>query len=136
MSESTKELADRLGKVPLFSQVSAKERRTIATLGRVVDWKEGHVGVKEGSTAAAFYLILEGSVVVSNGGDIVNRLNAGNFFGEVAMLSGGKRTATVTAAENTRLFALGRPAFAAAIEGKPRIAMDVMKVMAQRQLNA
>ncbi len=133
MSDMTKELAKRLGEVPLFSGVKAKERKTIATLGRVVDWPEGKAGVIEGSKAAAFYLILEGSVEVTRDGKAVARMNAGNFFGEMAMLTGGERNATVTAVEPTKLFTLRRPAFAAAIEGKPQIAIDVIKVIAERQ---
>ncbi len=132
MSKQAKGLEQRLAKTPLFAQTTSKQRTSVARAGKVITWKEGEMGVKDGSKAAAFYMILEGSTVVEKNGTVVNKLRAGDFFGEVALLSGGARTANVTAAEDCTLFALGRPAFKAVIEADPLLSLALLKAMSQR----
>ena len=132
MSKQAKALEQQLANTPLFAQTTSKQRKAIARAGKVLTWKEGEMGVKEGSKAAAFYMILEGSTIVEKDGAVVNRLRVGDFFGEVALLSGGARTANVTAAEDCTLFALGRPAFKAVVEADPPLSLALLKAMSQR----
>ncbi|MGI9605298.1 MAG: cyclic nucleotide-binding domain-containing protein [Acidimicrobiales bacterium] len=126
------ELEAQLAKTPLFSRTTPKQRKALAKAGKVLPWADGKVGVKEGSKAAAFFLILDGSVDVTRGRTAVNRLRSGDFFGETALLSGGVRNATITAAENCTMFALGRPAFKALVESDPPLALAILQAMADR----
>lgn len=133
MSSGEKELAKQLENVPLFAGLKTKNRALIARLGKTVSWADGKVGVKEGSNASMFFLILDGAVDVTQNGKKVNALGPGDYFGEIALLSGGKRTATCTATAPTTLFAIGRPALTPAIASNSDFAMDLTQTMAARQ---
>lgn len=132
VATSNKELEATLARTPLFGQTSSKQRKALAKAGKLLTWAEGKTGVEEGSKAAAFFLILEGAVDVDKGGTPVARLRDGDFFGETALLSGGARTASVTATTETQLFALGRPAFRSLVQNDPSLALAIMKAMAER----
>ncbi|MFT7473247.1 MAG: CRP-like cAMP-binding protein [Verrucomicrobiales bacterium] len=131
--ETDKQLADALKRVPLFSATSLKQRLVLANLGQVIKWADGKEGVVAGSKGAAFYLILEGGVEVEQDGSVVARLRENDFFGEMALLTGKKRNASVTATSDARLFALSRPAFAGMIKKNPEISLSVLEAMALRQ---
>ncbi len=130
---SNKELVKRLSRVPLFSKLTAKHLKHIAQHGKQLSWSEGKEGVVQGSNAHAFYLILDGSVEVTRDGDPVARMHNDDFFGEVAMLTGNPRNASVTATTDTDFFVLSRTAFTAAITGNPQLSMQLMAAMAERQ---
>ncbi|MFK7918330.1 MAG: Crp/Fnr family transcriptional regulator [Ilumatobacter sp.] len=135
MANTTKQLAKQLGTVPIFSTLKTKHRMMIAELGKKVVWAEGKVGVTEGSNATAFFLIVDGTVSVTRFGTEVSVLESGDFFGEIAMLSGGKRTATVTATRPTELFAIGRGAITPLIKSNSEFSLDLIQAMAQRRAN-
>ncbi|MFK8024455.1 MAG: cyclic nucleotide-binding domain-containing protein [Ilumatobacter sp.] len=132
MANATKQLAKQLGSVPIFSKLTAKHRTMIAELGKTVQWADGKVGVKEGSNASAFFYIVDGTVTVSRNGKKVATLKGGDFFGELALLTGGKRTATVTASSDTELFAIGRSAITPVIRTNPDFAIDLISAVARR----
>ncbi|MEM1334318.1 MAG: cyclic nucleotide-binding domain-containing protein [Actinomycetota bacterium] len=135
MASTEKQLAKQLANVPVFSGLKPKNRALMAKLGKHVTWAEGKVGVKEGSNASGFFLVVDGDLSVSQQGTEINSMTTGDFFGEIALLSGGKRTATVTATRRTQLFAIGRAALSPAIESNPDFAMDLLKAVALRQAN-
>jgi len=128
-----KQLMERLGRVPLFSQASARHLRAIARAGKIITWPEGKQGVVQGAKASAFYLILDGGVEVTRDDTPIARLNQDDFFGEAAMISGKPRNAAVTATTGTTLFALSRFSFTGAIKANPELAMKVMAALAERQ---
>lgn len=130
---SEKQLAEQLAGVPLFARASGKQRRTLAKLGKVLSWKEGTTPVKQGSKGAALFLILEGTVDVVRDGTRVARLEAHDFAGEIALLSNEPRNADVTAVTDTTVFALGRPALAAALDAEPTIGLALLEAMAARE---
>ncbi len=132
MAAGNKELEATLAGTPLFGQTTPKQRKALAKAGKLLTWAEGKKGVEEGSKAAAFFLILDGSVQIDKSGTPVARLREGDFFGETALLSGGARTASATATTKTELFALGRPAFRSLVQNDPSLALAVMKAMADR----
>jgi CRP-like cAMP-binding protein len=132
VSHSEKQLMDELRKVPLFASVSKKQLKSLASAGKVINWKEGKVGVEQGSTAAAFFLILSGGVEVSRDGKSVARLYDNDYFGETAMLTGDARNAQVKATTDTVLFALRRMAFARTVKDDADLAMRVLSTMAER----
>ncbi|MDW3177618.1 MAG: cyclic nucleotide-binding domain-containing protein [Acidimicrobiia bacterium] len=127
-----KQLVEELGKVPLFANASKKQLKTLANAGKVLTWPEGKVGVVQGSSAAAFFLILSGSVEVTRDGKPLARLNDNDYFGEAAMLTGNPRNAQVAATSETVLFALGRTAFARTVKHDGDLAMKVLATMSER----
>ena len=129
---SEKQLMEKLGNVPLFSTASKKQLKSIVNTGKIVTWPEGKIGVVQGSSAAAFFLILNGSVEVTRDEKPLARLNANDYFGETAMLTGDPRNAQVQATVETVLFALVRPAFARAVKEDADLAMRVLSTMADR----
>lgn len=129
---SEKALAEQLAGVPLFSQATLKQRKTIAKLGKVLSWKAGSTPIKQGGKGAAFFLILDGDVDVIRDGTKVARLSAGDFVGEMALLRNEPRNADVEAVTASTVFAFGRPALAAALKTEPTMAMSLLEAMAQR----
>ena len=95
-----------LGAVPLFEGMSKKELQAIASTGKEVDHEAGHVITEEGKTGVAFFLILEGHADVSVGGVSQRTIGPGEHFGEISLIDGGPRSATVTATEPMHLFGL------------------------------
>ena len=127
-----KALVEHLQAIPLFSGTTRKQRTALARLGKVVNWKAGTVGVKEGSKGVAFFLIVDGTVEVRRDGRPLVRLRSGDFFGEAGLLTGAPRNADVVAIEDTTLFAIARPGFAGAVKSDPDIALRLMAAMAER----
>ena len=90
------DVAGKLAKVPIFSGCSKRELQLIARAAKEVNHKQGTVIAREGERGIGLFLILEGECSVSIGGRTKAKLGPGDFFGEVALLDGGPRTATVT----------------------------------------
>jgi MFS family permease len=92
----------------------------------------GEDAVREGEPGERFYVIDSGALDVHAGGRALARLGPGDCFGEIALLRGVPRTATVTAVEPAQLQALGRDEFLAAVTGQPRAAQAAERFAAQR----
>ena len=109
---STPEPVDGLLRgVPLFADCDDRELAEIAALARPQTAEAGTVLVTEGEPGTDFYVIVDGRATVSVGGATVAELGAGSFFGEMALLDGGERVATVTAAGPLQLLRLERDDF-------------------------
>lgn len=91
----------QLQNVPLFGGLSKSELKLVAGLVREQRYPAGSAIVKEGSTGQGLYIIAEGNVSVRKQGRRVARLGPGAFFGEMAVLDSGPRTATVEADTET-----------------------------------
>jgi hypothetical protein len=88
---------DHLVHVPLFSALAGPDRDAIARLFTPRVFASGETVTKEGSDAAAFYLIESGSATVTVHGAFRRTLQPGDYFGEIALIDGRARSATVTA---------------------------------------
>lgn len=88
---------DAVQSVPLFAELSPAALEQVAELFKERRFAEGETVTKEGSGAAAFFLIKTGEATVSVQGRARGTLTAGDHFGEIALIDGGERTATVTA---------------------------------------
>ena len=100
-----KEGMERLGSVRLFEGLSRADLRALLDISKIVRHEEGHTIIRQGERGAGFQVILEGEVRVVRGGRTAARLGPGEFFGEMALIDEGPRTATVIAA--TPVVALG-----------------------------
>ena len=126
------DMVEHLGGVPIFEGCSKKELQTIARQVREITHDAGYVIATEGDPGAGLFVIAEGEADVTIGGKKVNHLEAGDFFGEMALLDGGPRTATVTATTPITLYALTEWVFRGLLAEHPSIAMRTLETMASR----
>ena len=87
---------------------------------------------REGASGHEFMVVVEGSAEVCKGGRRINLLGAGDFLGEIALITGRKRTASVTTLEPTRLLVITERDFRRLIRDVPSIQPKVMQALASR----
>jgi CRP/FNR family transcriptional regulator, cyclic AMP receptor protein len=121
-----------LAAVPLFSACSDKELKRIASLATSLEAPEGDALTKEGSPGSEFFVIAEGRAKVTLRGDDVASLGPGDFFGEMSLLDGEPRAATVTAETPMRVFVIGAGEFGALLEEAPSVARRILRGLARR----
>ena len=121
-----------LSSVPLFDGLSKRELNTILNVAKEIEFDEGHAVVEEGATGVGFHLILEGEVAVLVGGRKRATLGAGNYFGEMSLIDGGPRSATVKTATPVRTLAITSWAFLPLIDKSPSIAKKMLQEMSKR----
>jgi CRP-like cAMP-binding protein len=118
-----------LGALPLFSRLGRRQLRGIARLAKVVDYSPGEVMVQAGERGDSFYLMLEGRARVLGRSQV---LRSGDFFGEMALVDGGPRSATITATSAVRVMRLPRQAFLRALKQDPQIGLAIIETLAGR----
>ncbi len=125
-------IAQQIAQVPLFSGCSKRELNVIARAAKEVAHKEGTVVAREGERGIGLFLITEGTVKVTIGGKTKAKLGPGDFFGEIALLDGGTRTATVTATSPLKLLGITGWVFRGLIGQHPAIALKTLESVAGR----
>jgi CRP/FNR family cyclic AMP-dependent transcriptional regulator len=128
----TREVSERLLKVPMFSECTKRELQAIARSVKEIEHPKGHVIAREGDRGIGFFLITDGKAAVSIGGKNRARLGPGDFFGEISLLDRGPRTATVTSTSPIRLLGLTAWVFRGLIEEHPSIGIKLLEVVARR----
>jgi voltage-gated potassium channel len=98
--------ADDLAGVPLFDTLEPEERAAMAPWFEVQDVSAGVKLTGEGASGYSFFVLLEGTATVTINGIEVRTLEPGDFFGELAILGDGRRTATVTTASTAKVLVL------------------------------
>jgi CRP-like cAMP-binding protein len=91
---------DVIKRIPLFADLNKRETQQIARLFKERRFAAGETVAREGSGGAAFFFIDSGEATVSVRGADRGTLTAGDYFGEIALIDGGERSATVTAASD------------------------------------
>ncbi len=130
--------AEHLGElrsVPLFSGLSDHELLWVLRTARAESFAPGTTIIREGDKGGDFYLLTQGSVKVTVDGAEVATLGAGSYFGEIALIDGGSRTATITAATAVSSLALARTAFLRTVDREPMLARGIFGALSER-LNA
>lgn len=117
---------DRLREVAIFSELSKKELKSVSRLMTQLSVKDGRELTRQGEPGREFLIILEGTAVVRRDGRKVAELGAGDFLGELAVLSGAPRTATVVATSDMTLEALNRREFMAVLDESPTLAKKIL----------
>lgn len=128
---------DALRNVQLFSQFASKD---LGRLGRAVverAYKKGETIVKEGEQAVAFFIITKGKVEVIQGAGtkkatVLDTLGPSETFGEMALLDGAPRAATVKALEDSTCLVLSRWDFVAELQTNPHMAVAMLPVLSRR----
>jgi CRP-like cAMP-binding protein len=95
-----------LQRVPLFADLDRQELQQVARLFKERRFLQGETVMREGLGGAAFFVIESGEAVVSIGGNERTTLSAGDYFGEIALIDEGARTATVKAATDLACYGL------------------------------
>jgi CRP-like cAMP-binding protein len=133
MSEPSENPQELLRKVWLFSGCSDAELGYIASLVTPRSIEAGTAVVREGEPGDDFFVIVSGSATPTVDGDQVGELTSGSFFGEMALLDGGERLATVTATTPMALLVLNREDFNIMLEAAmPAIAPKLLAVVGRR----
>jgi CRP/FNR family transcriptional regulator, cyclic AMP receptor protein len=123
---------DLLKAVPLFAGCSKTELQRIASLADELDLGESATLIREGERGREFIVVVEGTVDVTRKGKKIRELGAGDFIGEIALVSDVPRTATVTATTPVRLLVVTDRAFRGLVEQMPSIATKVLQSLGER----
>jgi CRP-like cAMP-binding protein len=123
-------------KIPLFKHCTTRELGEIAGIADELDLKEGTELTKEGKAGREFFAIVEGSADVLMGGKWVNSVRQGDFLGEIALVTGRPRTATVKATSPVRVLVITARNFRTLLERNPEIQRKVLLSMAERLATA
>jgi CRP-like cAMP-binding protein len=126
-----KECAELLGQLPIFSGLRQRQLRQIAKLVQFVQFDPGDFVIQAGEPGDSLYLILAGTARVIGKGR-ARPLRAGDFFGEMALLDGEPRSATITATSELRAIKLRRGQFTKVLAKEPRMAVAIMEELAHR----
>jgi CRP/FNR family cyclic AMP-dependent transcriptional regulator len=127
----SKALLDVLVDVPLFADLSRRHLGKVAALGRTKRFPARTSIVTAGTNADAFYVILDGKATVRAGNRRIP-LTTGDYFGEMALLDGGVRSASVVADTEMLVMAIPRRGFLKLLESEPKIAISIMSTLAHR----
>ena len=132
-----REVLDMLAAVPLFSNCTRTELRAIASLGTDVSMADGTVLTEQGKLGSEFFLLVAGHARCLIDGDPVAKFNAGDFFGEMALLDRGVRRATVIADGSADLLVLSAAEFDRLLDSSPSITKKIlMEIASREQANA
>ncbi len=125
-----------LSQVPLFAGLSRTQLGRVAALAEQTAYNAGRVIVKKDDPGRAFYVIVEGRAKVVKGKIVTARgeaeLGPGDFFGELALLDGGERVATVIAATPLVTIRIERTAFRRLLREEPDLGLKLLEGMARR----
>jgi len=121
-----------LSSIWLFARCSRRELSQIAAISSLLPAAEGDVVAREGETGETFFVIASGRARVSIAGTRVGDLGPGGFFGEMALLDGGPRIATVTATTPMQLVVVSRSDFEALLTSAPSVAIRMLAALGGR----
>jgi CRP/FNR family cyclic AMP-dependent transcriptional regulator len=121
-----------LRQVPLFSQLSHRHLRHLADHAEEVRYGANRAIVRQGTRGDSFFVVAEGSATVRRGTRAVGKVGAGDFFGEMALLDGQPRSASVIADTPLVTVRLTRAAFNRALDTNPSMARGIMAELAAR----
>ncbi len=123
-----------LKEMPLFAGLSHRHIRRLAGLAEQIRFGAGRTVVRNGTRGTAFYVIVEGKAKVTTGysNRALARLGPGDFFGELALLDGGPRTASVVAETPLVTIRIGRVAFRKMLTSEPDVSLKILEELSRR----
>ena len=124
--------ADLLAQVPLFEGLSRRHLKQIAEHADEISFREKETIVEAGEPGGSFFVIVEGEVRVVRGDRTIARAGPGEFFGEISLLDGGPRTASVIAETPVVAIRLFKASFDKVVRDEPRVAGKILAVVARR----
>lgn len=124
--------SDVLGTVPLFAGLSRRHLKQVAAAGRIARFHDQTAIVRAGEAGDSMFVVVDGEVLVRRRGASDVRLGIGSFFGEMALLDGQARSATVLAAGPVVCLAVTRQRFLKVLRAEPSIAIVMLGELAAR----
>jgi CRP/FNR family transcriptional regulator, cyclic AMP receptor protein len=121
-----------LGAVDLFAGLSRKEVGKVLQFTRDYDYPAGKVVVREGEEGGRFFLIVSGTAIVTRRGRRIRKLGPGDSFGDIALLDGEPRSATVEAETDLSTLSLAMWHFRGALRENPGITLKLLLVLCKR----
>lgn len=121
-----------LGEVPILAGLNRRHLERVGQLCTRLDVDAGTVLCREGRSGHEFFIVIEGEASVSAEGAEVATVGPGGFFGELALLGGGPRTATVTATTPMSVFVLSGSEFALLLKDEPTVAVAMLPSIGAR----
>jgi CRP/FNR family transcriptional regulator, cyclic AMP receptor protein len=129
---ATTSSAAALEQVPLLSELTQRDRQRLAKTMKERTFPPGREVVVEGRNGVGFFIIADGNAAVSIGDRVIKMLGPGDYFGEMALLHGGERSATVTADTELRCLTITSWGFKAFVQEHPQVAWGLLQSLAQR----
>ncbi len=131
------DVREALAKAPIFADAKQDILDTLALSTKVRPFAQGQILVKEGEDATAFFVLCDGraEVVLDLGREderVVGQLAKGDFFGEMALLDGFPRSASVRATEDCECLVMVRWDFLATVRTSPEVALAILPVLSRR----
>jgi CRP/FNR family transcriptional regulator, cyclic AMP receptor protein len=132
MASSAASTVDALEQVPLLAELTKRDRQRLAKSLAERTFAPGKQVVIEGRGGIGFFIIVDGSALVTVGDRVVRALGPGDYFGEMALLDGNERSATVTADTELRCFGMTSWDFKSFIQENPPVAWAMLRSLAGR----
>jgi len=123
--------AELLASAPLLAGVDDDGIKAIARRVVEVEFPKDHVIARQGEVGTGFFLVAKGRVRVVRDGETIAHIGPGDFFGEIALLDGGPRTATAIAETPCRLLAIEPAAFNQMLDDPPSVNKAVLQSVGQ-----
>jgi len=123
---------DVLERVPLFAGLERKELESIAASMRERTFPAGETVTQEGAGGAGFFVVENGEAEVTVHGELRGRIGPGDYFGEIALLTGSNRTATILAKSDLHCYGMTPWDFRPLVESNPGIAWKLLQSMAEK----
>jgi CRP/FNR family transcriptional regulator, cyclic AMP receptor protein len=121
-----------LQRIPLFAELEPRELKRLSGSFKERTFDAGQPVATEGEGGAGFFVIESGEASVTVHGEERGRLGPGDYFGDVAMIDQGDRTASIKAESDLKCFGLTFWDFRPIVESEPRIAWPLLQAMAKR----
>ncbi len=123
---------EQLAAIPLFASLDEAALTALARSFELRDVSEGVELAGEGAPGYSFFVLADGSAVASAHGEEVGQIGPGDFFGEAAILTDGRRHATVTTTAPSKLFVMFGTEFRRLEQEQPDVATEIERVMRAR----
>jgi CRP-like cAMP-binding protein len=130
------EALDMLRSVDLFHSLNDRQLRDIVNRGHIHNHPNDHVVTEQGGEAVGFHLVLAGTAAVQVDGKTVRKLQPGAYFGEVSLIDGKPRSASIVAGDGLRTFGLTTWEFRPLIEEQPPVALALLTALCSRLRDA
>jgi len=121
-----------ISRIPLFETCSQADLARIATIMVQVDVPDGEVLIRQGDPGDLFFVLVKGSAEVRKGNRRIATLGAGDFAGEIALLTNAPRMATVRTTSPVTALRATHEGFSALLDTSPRIERKLLKALANR----
>jgi CRP/FNR family cyclic AMP-dependent transcriptional regulator len=132
MTDNATDVQAHLARVPIFAGLSSRQLGRLADASRRTTHQAGHEIAREGEGALALHIILDGTAEVSVHGTPRRELQAGDYFGEISLIDGKKRSATVTASSDLHTLAVPHGPFQKLLETEPGFAAGLLTLVCAR----